>query len=177
MSITRTYHDTARKPSEYPSVRVDAGVGCLLASRDNARIASTITATSITPRPRTHRRAVVAWGERGDPSRFGGPLTTSEVRDDGGEHHASHARSRPASTSSATSPPRWRATEPEGGAMWYEARAGGGHGRAGAREGGAMSYEARSGRGYEYGGPAFPGGILVGIGLGILLGDFFAWLL
>ena len=33
------------------------------------------------------------------------------------------------------------------------------------------------GRGYEYGGPAFPGGILVGIGLGILLGDFFAWLL
>ena len=34
-----------------------------------------------------------------------------------------------------------------------------------------------SGRGYEYGGPAFPGGILVGIGLGILLGDFFAWLL
>ena len=34
-----------------------------------------------------------------------------------------------------------------------------------------------AGRGYEYGGPAFPGGILVGIGLGILLGDFFAWLL
>jgi len=31
-----------------------------------------------------------------------------------------------------------------------------------------MSYESRSGRGYEYGGPAFPGGILVGIGLGIL---------
>jgi hypothetical protein len=40
-----------------------------------------------------------------------------------------------------------------------------------------MSYESRSGRGYEYGGPAFPGGILVGIGLGIMLGDFFAWLL
>ena len=40
-----------------------------------------------------------------------------------------------------------------------------------------MSDESRSGRGYEYGGPAFPGGILVGIGLGILLGDFFAWLL
>jgi hypothetical protein len=38
-----------------------------------------------------------------------------------------------------------------------------------------MSYESRSGRGSEYGGPAFPGGILVGIGL--LLGDFFAWLL
>ena len=34
-----------------------------------------------------------------------------------------------------------------------------------------------SGRGYEYGGPAFPGCILVGIGLGILLGDFVAWLL
>jgi hypothetical protein len=34
-----------------------------------------------------------------------------------------------------------------------------------------------SGRGYAYGGPAFVGGILVGIGLGILLGDFFAWFL
>jgi hypothetical protein len=34
-----------------------------------------------------------------------------------------------------------------------------------------------SGRGYAYGGPAFVGGILVGIGLGILLGDFVAWLL
>jgi hypothetical protein len=33
------------------------------------------------------------------------------------------------------------------------------------------------GRGYTYGGPAFVGGILVGIGLGVLLGDFFAWLL
>ena len=40
-----------------------------------------------------------------------------------------------------------------------------------------MSYDGKSGRGYEYGGPAFPGGIVVGIGLGILLGDFFAWLL
>ena len=39
-----------------------------------------------------------------------------------------------------------------------------------------MSYDKRSGRGYEYGGPAFPGGILVGIGLGILLDDFWAWL-
>jgi hypothetical protein len=34
-----------------------------------------------------------------------------------------------------------------------------------------------SGRGYEYGGPAVPGGLIVGIGLGVLLGDFFAWLL
>jgi hypothetical protein len=34
-----------------------------------------------------------------------------------------------------------------------------------------------SGRGYAYGGPAFVGGIVVGIGLGVLLGDFFAWLL
>jgi hypothetical protein len=34
-----------------------------------------------------------------------------------------------------------------------------------------------SGRGYEYGGPAFVGGIVAGIGLGILLDDFFAWLL
>jgi hypothetical protein len=32
-----------------------------------------------------------------------------------------------------------------------------------------------SGRGYAYGGPAFVGGILVGVGLGILLGDFGAW--
>jgi hypothetical protein len=36
---------------------------------------------------------------------------------------------------------------------------------------------ASSGRGYAYGGPAFVGGILVGIGLGILLGDFGAWFL
>lgn len=40
-----------------------------------------------------------------------------------------------------------------------------------------MSYDARSGHGYQYGGPALPGGILVGIGLGIMLDDFFAWLL
>ena len=44
----------------------------------------------------------------------------------------------------------------------------------------AMSTTVRSrpdpGRGYAYGGPAFIGGILVGAGLGILLGDFFAWL-
>jgi hypothetical protein len=39
-----------------------------------------------------------------------------------------------------------------------------------------VSYEKRQGRGYEYGGPAFPGGVIVGIGLGILLDDFFAWL-
>jgi hypothetical protein len=31
--------------------------------------------------------------------------------------------------------------------------------------------------GYRYGGPAFPGGIVLGIGLGILLDDFWAWLL
>jgi hypothetical protein len=40
-----------------------------------------------------------------------------------------------------------------------------------------MSSASRSGRGYEYGGPALPGGFLLGIGLGILLGDFFAWVL
>jgi hypothetical protein len=34
-----------------------------------------------------------------------------------------------------------------------------------------------SGRGYAYGGPAFVGGICIGVGLGILLGDFVAWLL
>jgi F0F1-type ATP synthase assembly protein I len=33
------------------------------------------------------------------------------------------------------------------------------------------------GRGYAYGGPAFLGGILVGVGLGMLLDDFFAWFL
>jgi hypothetical protein len=32
------------------------------------------------------------------------------------------------------------------------------------------------GRGYAYGGPALIGGILVGLGLGILLDNFFAWL-
>ena len=31
-----------------------------------------------------------------------------------------------------------------------------------------MSYDAKAGHGYQYGGPAFPGGILVGIGLGIM---------
>jgi hypothetical protein len=35
----------------------------------------------------------------------------------------------------------------------------------------------RRSRGYSYGGPAFPGGIILGIGLGILLDDFWAWLL
>jgi hypothetical protein len=39
---------------------------------------------------------------------------------------------------------------------------------------GSSSYQ---GRGYEYGGPAFPGGILVGIGIGILTDDFWGWLL
>jgi hypothetical protein len=33
------------------------------------------------------------------------------------------------------------------------------------------------GRGYQYGGPAFPGGILVGVGIGILTDDFWGWLL
>jgi hypothetical protein len=36
---------------------------------------------------------------------------------------------------------------------------------------------ASPGRGYSYGGPAFVGGIVVGVGLGILLGDFWAWFL
>jgi hypothetical protein len=36
---------------------------------------------------------------------------------------------------------------------------------------------AASGRGYSYGGPALIGGIIVGIGLGVLLDDFWAWLL
>jgi hypothetical protein len=36
---------------------------------------------------------------------------------------------------------------------------------------------APASRGYTYGGAAFVGGILVGIGLGILLGDFAAWFL
>jgi F0F1-type ATP synthase assembly protein I len=35
----------------------------------------------------------------------------------------------------------------------------------------------RTARGYAFGGPALVGGIVAGIGLGILLGDFFAWLL
>lgn len=33
------------------------------------------------------------------------------------------------------------------------------------------------GRGYAYGGPAFIGGIIVGLGIGILRDDVFAWLL
>lgn len=41
----------------------------------------------------------------------------------------------------------------------------------------ADAVQAQPGRGYTYGGPAFVGGIVVGIGLGILLGDFAAWLL
>ena len=41
----------------------------------------------------------------------------------------------------------------------------------------SVDRRAASGRGYTYGGPAFVGGIVVGIGLGILLDDFFAWLL
>ena len=42
---------------------------------------------------------------------------------------------------------------------------------------GSLNSADRTSRGYAYGGPAFVGGIVVGIGLGILLGDFFAWLL
>ena len=41
----------------------------------------------------------------------------------------------------------------------------------------SVDRRAASGRGYTYGGPAFVGGIVVGIGLGILFDDFFAWLL
>ncbi len=50
--------------------------------------------------------------------------------------------------------------------------------RAGGRPTGARGVPAApsSGRGYAYGGPAFVGGIVVGVGLGILLGDFGAWL-
>jgi hypothetical protein len=40
-----------------------------------------------------------------------------------------------------------------------------------------MTRQRGGGRGYSYGGPALVGGIVVGIGLGIMLGDFFAWLL
>ena len=32
------------------------------------------------------------------------------------------------------------------------------------------------GSGYQYGGPAFPGAIIAGIGIGILTGDFCGWL-
>ena len=49
------------------------------------------------------------------------------------------------------------------------------------REGGKVTDSedraASSGRGYAYGGPALVGGIIAGIGLGVLLGDFGAWLL
>jgi hypothetical protein len=37
--------------------------------------------------------------------------------------------------------------------------------------------DVSSGRGWAYGGPAFIGAILLGLGLGILLGDLGAWLL
>jgi hypothetical protein len=40
-----------------------------------------------------------------------------------------------------------------------------------------MGSRSTSGRGYQYGGPAVPGGLIVGFGLGILLDDFFAWVL
>jgi hypothetical protein len=47
-------------------------------------------------------------------------------------------------------------------------------GQAGGRPASARGTPAApsSARGYTYGGPAFVGGILVGMGLGILLGDF-----
>lgn len=32
------------------------------------------------------------------------------------------------------------------------------------------------GSGYQYGGPAFPGAIIAGIGIGILTDDFWGWL-
>ena len=41
----------------------------------------------------------------------------------------------------------------------------------------ADSADRVSSRGYTYGGPALVGGIFLGIGLGILLGDFAAWFL
>jgi hypothetical protein len=42
---------------------------------------------------------------------------------------------------------------------------------------GSESDATYQGRGYQYGGPAFPGGILAGIGIGILTDDFWGWLL
>jgi hypothetical protein len=41
----------------------------------------------------------------------------------------------------------------------------------------ASGGSSEGGRGYEYGGPAFPGAILAGIGIGILTDDFWGWLL
>ncbi len=41
----------------------------------------------------------------------------------------------------------------------------------------SVDRRAAPGRGYSYGGPALVGGILVGIGLGVLLDDFWPWLL
>jgi hypothetical protein len=49
--------------------------------------------------------------------------------------------------------------------------------RGGGNGDGSAERATSSGRGYAYGGPAFVGGILVGVGLGILLGDFGAWFL
>jgi hypothetical protein len=40
----------------------------------------------------------------------------------------------------------------------------------------SVDRRAASGRGYSYGGPALVGGIIVGIGLGVLFDDFWAWL-
>jgi F0F1-type ATP synthase assembly protein I len=41
----------------------------------------------------------------------------------------------------------------------------------------SVDRRAASGRGYSYGGPALVGGVIVGIGLGVLLDDFWPWLL
>ena len=34
----------------------------------------------------------------------------------------------------------------------------------------------RNGSGYQYGGPAFPGAIIAGVGIGILTDEFWGWL-
>jgi hypothetical protein len=44
------------------------------------------------------------------------------------------------------------------------------------RVSGPTSDSTYGGRGYEYGGPAFVGGIVAGIGIGILTDDFWGWL-
>jgi hypothetical protein len=41
----------------------------------------------------------------------------------------------------------------------------------------SVARSSSGGVGYTYGGPAFVGGILAGLGLGIMLGDVAAWLL
>jgi hypothetical protein len=41
---------------------------------------------------------------------------------------------------------------------------------------GVTDTSSYQGRGYQYGGPAFPGGILVGLGIGILTDELWGWL-